>query len=184
MNTQVKTDSKSLWVVNTSGNILTIAIELKNGKSGTLKIEKTWIPQDLSMQAKVGEIKSSPNFRRSLAMGLIKEQPSDEVEAMFKRDPEARAEHQRIMANGDTLASVLTPSKTDVKIVDTNKEATPEEILVTSVFDRPDQSSVKNEIRMLHNANKLTEPGILALAKKANELSYTEVVDLLKSYAE
>lgn len=178
-----KVDDKGLWVINTSGQVLTISVHGKGGRAGVVRLEKTWVPQDLSMQAQPKDILSSPEYRRSVALQVIRPQDPEQVAELFRRDPEALAEHQRIVSKGSVISSVLEQQPAEVKVVDTNKAATPEELLVTTVFGHPDEASVKNEIRVLRTANKLDEPGILALAKRAMELGYNDVLTLLQSYA-
>lgn len=178
--TEIENDGKSLWVINSSSQILTINVNNSNGTVKTLKLEKTWVPQDLSMQALADDIIMSPDFRRARAMELIRVQDANKVADLFKRDPEAKAEYQRIVTKSN-ISSVL--EKTSVQVVDTAREASADEILVTTVFGKPNEKAVKNEIRVLHTSNKLNESAILALAKKADELGYTDVLALLKTYA-
>lgn len=182
---ELKNDGKSLWVVNKTGQLLTIEVTLNNGQKSTLKLAKTWVPQDLSMQTRAKDIKSSPDYRRAKTMGLIAEQDTDQVITMFSTNSEAMAEYKRVLNMNSTIQeSVLNkPKAQSIEVVDTERGATAEEILVTVIYGKPDEASVKNEIRTQHAAGKLTPEGILALATRANELNYKSVIELLKTYA-
>jgi hypothetical protein len=180
---KLQNDPKSVWVINLTENRCTISVGTGD-KATTLKLKKSWVPQDLSLQAQRKTITKSPDFRRAIQMGLVREMETQEAVDLLNSNPEAVEEYNRILSEGSNSSVLLNKLVADTD-VDNNKGSTPEELLVAKVFgDTPDETKAKTEIRILKNAKKLNDSGILALTKKAAELNYSGVIGLLEEYAD
>lgn len=168
-----------LWVVNKTSNLVTISIDV-NGKTKAVKIPKTWVPIDLSLQIPTSYVKNSPDFRRALTLGLIEEMDSEKVKIFFANDSEAKEELKKVTGSS-VVNSILTAPSDKNQIIDTNKVSSSTEILIAKVFGTsPNESSVNNEIRILINSSKINDEELLAITEKAQELGYTKTLSLIK----
>lgn len=83
----------ALWVLNTSdlegrrehGTVI-IEVQTKNGKATSIVIEKTWIPQDLTVFVNKADLVDSTSFLQEINKGIIRPISSAAAEKIMERE--------------------------------------------------------------------------------------------------
>lgn len=140
----------SLWVINTStisdaeifGDVLmTVPRGAGNGDPVRLKIEMTWLPQDLNMQAPKEIILRSIEFRQALNKNVVAIVSNNYAETVLRTD-QARQERRRMADQARMMSKHANPART---LDDSN----------TEVYNTQDLDATRKKMRNEVNTNEL-----------------------------
>lgn len=127
------TEKGSLYIINaTKPKRGELIFNCATGKSETLiKIRATWIPQDLTTQAKRDQIADSPDFRK-LVISKHVHVLGQEVAINILQTEKGQAEQQRVMGSMTEESEEITldtGNSTEIKIVDVTKQAVDPQVM-------------------------------------------------------
>lgn len=93
-----ETSDTSLFVVNMTQprGDLSFSITTSRGRDFVVTVPDTWVPYDLSAQAKKTEIIEAPDFRRAVSRGFLLLVETASADALFLNDDRAQVEIRRI----------------------------------------------------------------------------------------
>lgn len=162
----------SVYVQNRHSMSLSFNIEQANGNQKTVLIPKTYIPIDLSFYAKPEVIRESPDYRRLVARGWIKEIESKEAKELLS-NPEAQLELNRLLSKRN-----MVMTDRNVSTVTTDSESSSAEDIAFAKISSVDEIEAVNEIKMMYGS---ISPSLKKrLIEHASEEGYTRLLSALE----
>jgi hypothetical protein len=161
----------ALFVVNQTESIQTFIIENQRGAKNLVTVPKTWIPIDLSLQAKRSDIIVSPNYRKVISLKNIK--PIDEETAhKILSTPEARAEAETLTQN--SIRGNANPNPI-AKLVETNTAvASKDDVIIAGIMSLGENRAI-SEFRHKYHANQLDKNTMIKLMEEADNEGYVKL---------
>ena len=123
-----------IYVLNTSAKLLSIQIDTMAGKEFSVTIPNTWIPVDLTDQAKFRDIIESPSFNRAERLGKIKILDTVEAEQILSTK-DAKLERNRLDSGVFNVVEIEENPASDT--VDYDSEDYTNRNLIVSAVDEP-----------------------------------------------
>lgn len=170
---------RSLFVLNKTGMLMTMDVKSGND-TVTLKIPKTWVPIDLSLQVRKADILDSPNYRNAIARNRLKEMSTEAALALLADDPDAKAEYNKVVGVVGDAENVVDIQAQEVVVTD--KEASDEELKIVSIFEGSSEEEVLNELRIMATSEQLSKDLCLLVANRAAELKYQRVFEYVERH--
>ena len=191
MSKSVERERMPLWVVNLAGVILSFDVENVRGAVSTIAIPRTWIPIDLTEQAKRDDILDSPNFRALMqrlqpnGKRMIRVLEDAEAASMMKGEA-AEDERRRLNAvRYGNMFDASSPEEAEAEVAKmlTEEASTSDEITLARLKSMDTERDMVNEVMIMSSSESLSGKVIDEMLEYAEAESYGKLRKALKNIA-
>ena len=173
---KVKGMIQRIYVLNTSAKLLSIQIDTMAGKEFSVTIPNTWIPVDLTDQAKFRDIIESPSFNRAERLGKIKILDTAEAEQILSTK-DAKLERNRLDSGVFNVVEIEENPASDT--VDYDSEDYTNRNLIVSAVDEP---AAINQFRIIQNRKQLTPSLVEMMVEICDEKNWKNLFQHLSEF--
>lgn len=183
-----------VWAMNSSGNselglvgeVLLQIPKLNGSKSDPLKIDQTWLAQDLTRQIPRAQLLESSEFRHAVEKGLVTLVSEDTAKRINNREG-AEAERRRLVATRQQIrkleaARTIANSKSEIRRADGTLDEDEVNQGVKVVGDSANAENVAIlAARGLENTAEGFEPSFIMFADKVSKEDDINALNLIRS---